>query len=81
MFGVQKSNPLRFTLLKALASVLTTVATALISASSKAALIKIGCGNDVACEKSPDVLKFTPGELATPCNASSVVHVSLFCGP
>ena len=71
IFGVQKSRPARFTLLNARASVLTTVATAWMSASSKAAPIVMGCGKEVACEKSPDALKFTPGLLATPCNASS----------
>jgi hypothetical protein len=40
--GVQKFNPDIFPLLKALASVETTVATAWISSSSNAAPIKIG---------------------------------------
>lgn len=78
ILGVQKSRPVRLTLLNARASVLTTVATACMSASSKAAPIVMGCGNDVACEKSPEALKFTPGLLATPCNASSAQHLVMF---
>jgi hypothetical protein len=69
--GVQKFNPDLFPLLKARPSVEITVATAWIRSSSNAADIRIGCGNDVAYEKSsPGLAKLTPGESATPCNAS-----------
>ena len=67
MFGVKKSNPALAALLNALASVLITVATALIIASSNAALMRIGSGNDVAKLKLPDDAKDTPGLNATPC--------------
>lgn len=67
MFGVKKSNPALPTLLNALASVLMTVATALIIGSSKALLMRIGPGNDVAKLKSPDGANDTPGLDATPC--------------
>lgn len=70
IFGVQKSNPARSSLLNALASVLMTVATSLMSWSSNAAPIKIGCGKEVAYRKGPESEKLTPGLSATPCNAS-----------
>ena len=47
-----------------------TVATAVMSSSSNAAPIKMGCGKEVAYEKLPLPLKLTPGELATPWRAS-----------
>ncbi len=71
MLGVQKSSPARFALLKARASVLTTVATLSTKSSSKAAASVIGFANDVAYANSPpDRLKLTPGDPATPCSAS-----------
>jgi len=48
MLGVQKSKPARPALLKALASVLTTVAIFSTSSSSKAADIVMGLANEVA---------------------------------
>lgn len=66
----QKSRPARSSLLNALASVLMTVATSLMSWSSNAAPIRMGCGKEVAYRKGPESEKFTPGLSATPCNAS-----------
>ena len=67
MFGVQKSSPARPALLNARPSVLTTVATAWMRGSSKAAPIRMGWGKDVAWLKLPEGAKVTPGLLATPC--------------
>ena len=47
LWSYQKSRPVRLALLNALASVEMTLATSVISASSKAAPIRMGCGNDV----------------------------------
>ena len=66
ILGVEKSKPALSSLLKALASVLMTVATSVMSWSSKAAPIRIGCGKDVATLKGPESEKLTPGEEATP---------------
>jgi hypothetical protein len=71
ILGVQKSNPALPWLLKARASVLTTVATFSISSSSKAADIRMGMANDVAYENAtPALANDTPGEPATPWRAS-----------
>jgi hypothetical protein len=43
------------------------VATDLMRGSSKAALIRMGCGNEVAELKLPLLVKATPGLSATPC--------------
>lgn len=67
MLGVKKSRPEWFVFPNARASVLIVSATEEIRSSSKAALIRMGSGNEVAPLKSPDFSNVTPGLDATPC--------------
>jgi hypothetical protein len=54
-------------LLNALASVLMIMATFFMRGSSKAALVRMGWGKEVAKLKFPLLAKETPGLAATPC--------------
>jgi len=62
MLGVQKSSPARPALLKARASLETTVATRRTRSSSKAADRRMGLAKDVDDENGPAAAKETPGE-------------------